>query len=269
MSSRVLLVLSAAFWLTMNYLLWRSEFGVGTPLGTAVPTELIWRKILNAPDNSPMDVYHHGKKQGYCRWTVGSASTPVFDPGDDSTTVPVLPPPGYRITLDGNLNLDNFTNGFKFGLNLKLSTNQDWEEVDLRVSVHENSATIHSLASEKKIRLRTDNAGDRNERVFTFAQLQNPLALAGAFSLPLPLELFGVPPVTTNTAAKPLPEMGFSWTARNDHLTIGHASVRVYRLQTTLADKYRAVIFISPVGEILRVELPDGWLLINDEAAGL
>jgi hypothetical protein len=52
-------------------------------------------------------------------------------------------------------------------------------------------------------------------------------------------------------------------------ITVGHASVRVFRLAAKLLDRFQVVIFVSPVGEILRVELPDEWLLVNDEAGNL
>ena len=40
------------FWLVMNGLLWRSEFGSGNKTGSTVPTSLVWEKILTAPDDS-------------------------------------------------------------------------------------------------------------------------------------------------------------------------------------------------------------------------
>jgi len=273
MTSRIALILSALFWLTMNYLLWRSEFGGGNPLGNEVPTELVWRKILTAPDNSALDILHHGKKQGYCRWTVGTALAPVPDPGEDLPPVQNPgQPAGYRLNLDGNLTFDQpLTNRFQFGFNLKLATNQTWQEIDIRLNVHQNSVMIHSLASEKKVRLRTESDGVRDEETYSFATLQDPAALVKSLDLPIPLPLtaFNLPGLTTNSPAQSMTDLGLTWTAHNDRLTIGHASVRVYRLESRLLDKYKAVLFISPVGEILRVELPDDWVLVNDEAAGL
>jgi hypothetical protein len=38
-------------------------------------------------------------------------------------------------------------------------------------------------------------------------------------------------------------------------------------LQTRVLDKYEIKIFISRVGEILRVELPDEVVLVNDQLA--
>ena len=48
-------------------------------------------------------------------------------------------------------------------------------------------------------------------------------------------------------------------------LHTGHTSVRAYRLEATVLDKYRMRVIVSRVGEILRVELPDGWELVNDQ----
>jgi hypothetical protein len=50
-------------------------------------------------------------------------------------------------------------------------------------------------------------------------------------------------------------------------MRIGHSPVRTYRLQTRALDKYQITIFISRVGEILRVELPDELVLVNDQLA--
>ena len=58
--------------------------------------------------------------------------------------------------------------------------------------------------------------------------------------------------------------LGVQWTARNDWIEIGHTSVRAYRLEATLLDRYRMRIIVSRVGEILRVDLPDEWELVND-----
>ncbi len=270
MYSRFFLGLSALFWLTMNFLLWRSEYGGGAALGTSVPTELVWRKILTAPDNSLLDIFHHGKKAGFCRWTTSASMAPTPDLGGETpSVVPAITAPGYRLNLTGNLAFGRPTNRLQFDLDLVLSTNRGWQEVDLRLSFHENSVAVHSVASEKKLRLRTLSDGVRDEENFTFADLQNPRALARAFDVPLPLEAFGLPDLATNTPNDRLPERGLTWAARNDWLPLGRTSVRVYRLQTTLLDRYHAVVFLSRVGEILRVELPDDWVLVNEEAAGL
>src|SRR5437762_6954267 len=68
MSSRLTFFFLALFWLTMNFFLWRSEFGGRNELPSAVPPEKVWDKILTAPDDSSLNIHYHGKKIGYCRW---------------------------------------------------------------------------------------------------------------------------------------------------------------------------------------------------------
>jgi hypothetical protein len=39
-------------------------------------------------------------------------------------------------------------------------------------------------------------------------------------------------------------------------------------LQTAWLEKYKAVMFVSRVGELLRIELPDEIALVNDQLSG-
>ena len=52
-------------------------------------------------------------------------------------------------------------------------------------------------------------------------------------------------------------------------MKIGHAQVRVYWLRARLLDRYQIVVVVSRVGEILRVELPNGLLLVNEALSNL
>ena len=52
MRPRLFLLGVTVFWLAMNYLLWQSQYGGHSLFGSALPAEVVWDKILNAPDNS-------------------------------------------------------------------------------------------------------------------------------------------------------------------------------------------------------------------------
>ena len=43
------------FWVVMNPLLWHSEFGGGSELGSPVPVELVLGKIFTSADDSPLE----------------------------------------------------------------------------------------------------------------------------------------------------------------------------------------------------------------------
>src|SRR5947208_7624859 len=68
MFSRLYFPLIALFWIVMNVLLWRAEFGGGREFGSAVSMEVVWQKILTAPDDSTLEISLNGKKIASCPW---------------------------------------------------------------------------------------------------------------------------------------------------------------------------------------------------------
>jgi hypothetical protein len=274
MTSRITFLLIALFWLTMTYLLWRSEYVGHNQVGSSVPVELVWRKILTAPDDSRLEIMHNGKKVGYCRWAANI--------GQDQAVGRILsdevPPEGmapalvnYRLNFEGNLALSDYGSRMRFDLEVRLTTNHVWQAFDLRLNLRPTIWEVHSVASEEKVRFVTSDRDGKSERVFKFADLQNPQALLQDFDVPAPLGMLGLlsPFPHSQTPAPALPPLSLDWKARNDWIPIGHTSVRAYRLEATVLDRYRMRVIVSRVGEILRVELPDGWELLNDQLISL
>ncbi len=262
MFTRIALLLSAMFCVTMNYLLWRSEFGGPNHRGSLVPAEVVWRKILASPDNSSLDVLHHGRKVGYARWAVSERRGPAG--GGNIAGAPA----GYRLDLEGSVALDATAGRIHLDLDVLLGADRSWQELDLRASQRENGLAILARAAEGVVHLSTESEGEKVERVVTFAELQNPRALADAFAVPAPVELFGIPDWPADARGGVWPASGLAWEARSDRINLGHTAARAYRLQTRLLDRWQIVILVSPVGEILRVELPDEWVLASDETGG-
>src|SRR5882724_11047885 len=269
MFSRIALLLITLFWLTMNFLLWRSEFGGRDETGSAVPVETIWRKILTAPDNSSLEIIHQGSKLGYCRWAAGLG--PDL-PSKKTTDGEVLPQgisagrSGYRIDFDGNISPKDLRDHIHFNFSLKLATNQVWREFSLRINSREDSLMVVASTAAQKIQFWTGNEDARSARTIAFSDLQNPEALIRKFDLPVSLEFLGLQGLPISEAGKPGSfSLGAAWVARTDWITIGHASARAYRLQMKLLDRYQVVIMVSTVGEILRVELPGDWTLVNEQ----
>lgn len=277
MTNRIIFLLVTLFWMTMTYLLWRSEYVGHTELASNVPVEMVWRKILTAPDESALDILHNGKKMGYCRWAANV--------GQDQTANHVLsdePPPdgmvpeltGYRLDLDGNVNMGEGANRLKFNFELRLSTNQTWQALDLRLNMRPTIWEVHSVASEQSIRLTTiEGKSQRTQQVFKFSDLQDPQALMQDLGVPAPLGMlglmnYGIHPQNGETNLSSL-DLGLKWNARSDWVPIGHTSVRAYRLEASLLERYRMRVVVSGVGEILQVELPDGWELVNDQLNSL
>ena len=57
------------------------------------------------------------------------------------------------------------------------------------------------------------------------------------------------------------------WEAHHDRLMVGREPVSAYRLETRVLD-HPIVIYISTLGEILRVELPGGTTAVLDQLGG-
>ena len=172
-----------------------------------------------------------------------------------------------RIHLDGNVTPGEFASRTRFEGSLKLANDQHWQELNLRLSVRPTVWKVRSVAAEQSVRFRTETGENRVERVFRFADLQNPDALlrelAGPFGAAL-VNGLGLPALPQNPSGLGL---AVKWEARYDTLKIGHEPVRVYRLDTHVLDRYVIKVFVSRAGEILRAELPNGIVLMHDQLA--
>jgi hypothetical protein len=268
MISRITLILLTAFFVTMNVLLWRAEYGHQGSAGSSVPSEVVWRKILTSPDSSSLTIFHHGKKVGFCHWitSVGEELSQIQeDTGSPEGQVRRIM--GYRVQLEGNVSSDKAGNRIRFESALTLTTNQVWQDFNLRIILRPTVLEFHSSAAEQRVRFNVDDGEQKFERVIKFSELQNPEALVREFAGPLAgglLNNFGMVGAQAQSATL---KAGLKWEGREDSMRIGHSPVRTYRLQTRVLDKYQLTIFISRVGEILRVELPDEIVLVNDQLA--
>jgi hypothetical protein len=276
MTSRIAFLIVALFWMTMTYLLWRSEYVGHNEVGSSVPVEMVWRKILTAPDDSTLDILHNDKKLGSCNWAANigqdlAAGRIISDDAPPDGMVPVLT--GYRLNLKGSVAIDQGAR-LKFTSELRLSTNQDWQSFDVQLNMRPTIWEVHTAASEKTVHLvMLEGKGRRTEQVLKYSDLQDPQTLMQDLGVPAPLGMLGLmnagiltPKGGTNLSSM---DLGLQWTARNDWVTIGHTAVRAYRLEATVLDRYRMRVVVSPVGEILRVDLPDGWQLVNDQFLNL
>src|SRR5438552_13877136 len=136
MISRAALILITVFWITMNVLLWRAEYGPQRAAGASVPPELVWQKMLTAPDSSSLSIFHHGAKIGFCHWMTSVGEDLSKLKGDEAPPEGMIERvTGYRIQFEGNLSLPDVPGRVRFDCNLKLATNQVWEEFSGRLNL--------------------------------------------------------------------------------------------------------------------------------------
>lgn len=259
------------FFVTMNVLLWRSEFGGHSQLGSTLPSEIVWQKVLTAPDQSSLEIRHHGKRIGDARWmpSFAAATASLGEPPED------LPPEGmvnqvlsYNVDCDGSLAFEEL-NRLRFSFHLALDTNHTWQEFSLRLSMRPSVWELQSVASEQVFTFRREDDTGTLERRFRFSDLKNPDQLLQQFGgplLPKALRATGLP---LDPASPGSDSLGVTWEARNDWLKLGKNRMRVYRLQARLLGRFQALLFVSPVGEILRIQLPDDLVFLNNGLNGL
>ncbi len=266
MWSRVLFSSVALFFVVMNVLLFRSEFGGRNEIRSTIPAELVLRKILTSPDNSFLEIRHHGQKIGTCQLTpsvgqevatgkVGSEDLPPEGMLEDMTY--------YTLDLNGNLNLDEFSR-WRFSFDVKLSTNLLWQDFFLRLNKRPTSFEVRSSSPAQTVHFRADGAAFPFDHTYSFEELRHPDKILGDLGTPLLgsiLNPFGISLDQTDFGAGGL---SMKWDAREDKLKVGGSFMRVYRLQTRLLNHFPVLIYVSRVGEILRIELPDEIVIAND-----
>jgi hypothetical protein len=265
---RLFFPLVTLFWVTMNVLLWRSEIGSARQAGSPVPTPVVWDKMLTAPDDSSLQIVYQGRNIGYCRWApnVGEElATGKTGTEDYELEGRVKKLSGYTVDVDGSVLVGKPPQRLRFNCHANFDTNRFWRQMTVRLTMRPNVLEIRADASAQTLAVRLDSQNSSVwQRTFTFAEMARPESLLGAFGGPLALGWLADAAKDAGPAAPKQLALGLNWQARNDWLKIGHAEARVYRLEARLLDKYQAVLVLSRVGEILRVELPSDLVLVNE-----
>jgi hypothetical protein len=261
MTARLTFLGIVAFWITMNALLWRAEFGARGG-DTPVPMQLVWRKILTAPDPSSLSVYQKGDRMGYCELSTGVGQQMATYDEDKPPPEGYVSHAGYQVHLAGNVALGDFTNRLKFDGRVLFDRERQWEELNLRITSRTALIEIHSLATNGTVHARLSSDGVRvMERDFALADLQDPAAILRVIT-----GNFGADWLSGFELAEVLPDttQKIEWDARRTRVKIGTESVPVYRLETSLLG-HPVTVDVSTLGEILCVELPDDITARIDE----
>jgi hypothetical protein len=261
--SRAVFILVAVFWVTMNVLLWQTEFG-SRKSGGAVPVPIVWEKILTAADDSSLTVFHNDKLVGACHlqtevgeeWSrIGDENMPAGRPVKSR---------GYHLRLDGSVVVPELTNRFRFEGEMKLDKKRAWQSVSARLTMRPLTWQIDSVAAEQSVHFILEGGPNPLDMVLRFSELQNPAALSLKLLGPVAGDFAEEAGLTGTTRPAAL---GVDWDAHEDSIRIGRTAVQVYRLHTRLMDRYEINALVSRAGEILRVDLPDGFMLVNDRLA--
>lgn len=265
MRARFFFLSIVAFWVVMNYLLWRSQWGAHSRIGNEVPPAVVWQKILSAPDNSSLEIYDHDRKIGFCQWIASAGNSPLNSNASvDNDYAPegmAGPVTDYSLTLGGNTLIAS--NHIHFEAGLKLSGKRQWRDFRLHLNWRTTAWDFRAAAATQTVTVQDDERTGNWSRTFHFSDLQNPEALLNELGGG---EAIGLPPGAGILLHQEGAEQLLSsvhWQAHDDWMQFGHSRVRVYRLETTFLGQH-VYFFISRVGEILWVEFPNGVTLRNE-----
>ncbi len=257
-----------AFWVLMNFLLWRAEFGGGRETASDVPVELVIRKVLTSADRSTLTVQHLGQRIGQLQWVPSVLEdSPVTK--SDSVSLPdgmVRSASGYLLEADLSLSGEEPSSRWRTIVRLELGTNLAWRTVEVKVIQRPNSWQFKVRAGDDTVRVRTETGRTSSEQTFTSADLRQWSTMLGPVKAFLPPAMTAADPVS---AWKEHPGLGLQWKAGDDWLKVGKQRIRAYSLHTRILDRYEIVAYFSRAGELLRLNLPDRYELTNDAVAPL
>lgn len=272
--SRLWLPFVILFWIFMNVLLWRSEYGDSIALGSPLPASVVWEKMLQTPDISSLELRQRGHRIGFCQWSVIQKTSIEEAPlaeemaGADEMEGMIEEIVGYQIRLEGSLSdgddpLPSLR--FSFSIHLKPDT-ENWSEMDLKISKKGNWIQISAKSEEGEFQVQHNHHGQQSSFRFSFEDFQNPASWATAFGL----GEFGLP-IVSGLQKFEWDEMdwGVEWEAGAQFLTLAHTRVRVYFLKTTLFEDYSIELILSRAGEIVQARFPNEIQLVNESFSGL
>ena len=263
MIPRIAFLLIAAFWIAMNALLWRAEYG-SRGSGISVPVDLVCRKILSSPDTSSLTIYQDGQKTGFCEFStsVGQEMAKL----DEGALPPegIVARAGCQIRFAGNVSVGDFNNRLRFDGRVQFSPSRAWRELNLKLSSHLATMEIHSIAAEQTVHLKiTSEGGDRTRP--ELRRCAKSQCAAARVRRQCRRRMAGRPWICPPFPQAPAALAGnLHWEAHRHRLMIGREPVSAYRLETRVLD-HPVFIYVSTLGEILRVELPGGIIATLDQ----
>jgi hypothetical protein len=253
-----------AFWVFMNAWLWRTEHGQTKETGDRASETVVGKRILTAPDHSVLAVEYRGKRIGFLRWTpnINEAGSAEKASEEEPVEGIVKQLSDYSIHIEGNLALQ-LTNRMTFNIHLRFDTNQMWQEITAKVSSRLGSIQLHTTSSSEQIQMEFFVEGSKWEQNISKSILRNPDKLLQEFGLPVGMLWpgSGLMPLAKTPDKNP---GTITWSIFNDWWRVGHSNLRVYRAQLKIMNRYEINAIISRVGEILRVELPNDLVAVNE-----
>lgn len=287
----VWLILTGLFCLCMNVLLWRSEYGGGSK-GNPLPVNKVVAKILDTPDPSELDIFYQGKPVGHCRWVVtqlgqDDPEESVLNASDKEGEVDLEAAEmsgliqnihSYNVNVDGYIQGEGNPHRVRFMVNIRLNRQWEWIRFDGKIGIKNQWLHLHSDRKKEVFVLKIEQEETQWETQVSFDQFQNPQALAGLLLKENPFIAVTLTPLMGLLDSMYQPGSANSlqasdwakkWEAFSDWMTVAHARMRIYRLESGQGNRNKLVITVNRAGEIVSISAPRKISLKNESVFGL
>ena len=268
---RFVLAILVCFWGFMGFRLWQVEYG-GKRLGAAVDIAIVWDKILTAQDEAPLAIVNEqtGEMLGWLNWAPSVTRDDTVERGEVDGMVDTV--------LDYSLDIENgrlFGSQAEHDLNFRLHLGfgpppgREWTDVQLMVQTYEPVDLEFNLDAQSTNEFFTaslEGGGKSNEVKLLYSELKKPDKL-----VKVGLELSGFNPlIASGTAAmvkgvmkkeeldQPLKfKLPAIEQAHFDTLPGVRSEIKVYRLDVPMGNGVFIKVYVSMMGEVMRVEIPE------------
>jgi hypothetical protein len=276
-------ILAGIFWLGMNLLLWRSEYGTGVS-GNPLPVETVLSRILETPDPSELEILYQNQRVGNCRWVVtqlGVNDTPEeVSPGSEvdleaaEMSGLIRDIKAFSLHLDGHLDWKDQPRRIRFMLDLDLTGDREWTAFDGKIGWGDQWFHIQTKREEEEVRFKLEESGNEVDMSLTPSQLKDPGSLITQWSALNPLMGALLAPFLSQWSSlqkqvQLSSDTGEDWKAFSNWISIAHSRMRVYRVEAQGVLMKDLSLTVNRAGEILHVTLPQGVELKNDAVLGL
>jgi len=246
----------AAFWISMNALLWYNEFGPGRQPDSQIPLDAVLQRVLNATDPSTLRLTRHGRDLGQLRWVPTLLEAPQ-DPNRSQPEGMVARIEGYRIDIDFIIVGSTPDTRWRVLAEIQLGPDRTWRELQVRLIQRPVTWEIVTRAGEDSVLITYEEGRDtRIERRIGVRDLEQARDVLGPMAQLLPPGLWSPTPDPSATTGILSP-----WIARNSQFSLGKHRIRAYSVSTRLFNQFEIIAHFSRAGELLKVVLPDQYLL--------
>lgn len=255
MVSKVFAGFTVVFWAAMMTALVRVEIFPKPQALHTVSTERVLKKVFENPNPVRLNVFYQGKEIGYCTLLVSAVPA-------GAQTLPAEK--SYRVESDLRMTLSLLGIPSRLLLNgeSRFNSRYEIEGFNIETTIGEGRVSIAGDSSSRKVAVVFDFGQLRERREFDFAQVQGA-GLASAFGLPglanfSFLGAGGLPSGLGAPAAAP------ATTAYLDRLPVAGGMLPVYMVCSKLGDSMWAKMWVSELGEVLKLETSMGLTMVSD-----